>query len=169
MKCPVDWESETGLKDFDYGPVEHGWYYAFAKEAVAEEQGLICDIVDDVLIDEDDPELPELVKNAEFRRLRAVERYNRNGGRLAGFQFIIASKLGKHFIGNLDRGAITHRTRQGPSLFFKDYNETDLQQAFWLWFFDFFYFCNSLYEYREILSEDRSIDHPRYGFWQSFA
>lgn len=155
MKCPVDWENETGLKDFDYGPVEHGWYYAFIKEAVEEEEGLICDIVDDVLIDEDDPELPELVKNAELRRPRAIEGYKRNGARLAGFQFVVASKIGKHFVGKLDRGTITRRTQQGPSLFFKDYNATDLRLAFWFWFFDFFYFCTSLYEYREILSEDR--------------
>jgi hypothetical protein len=97
-----------------------------------------------------------------------VQRYNRNGARLAGLQFVIASKLGKHFIGRLDGAAIIHQTRHGPSLFFKDYNETDLRQAFWFWFFDFFYFCTSLYEYREILSKDRSIDHPRYEFWQSF-
>jgi hypothetical protein len=168
MKCPADWESETGLKDFDYGPVEHNWYYAFAREAVAEEEGLICDIVDDILIDDDDPELPELVKNAEFRRPRVVERYFREGGRLAGLEFITASKFGKHFIAKMGRREIIRRIDQGPSLFFKDHNENDLQQAFWLWFLDFFYFCNSLYEYREILSDDRLIDHPRYRFWQSF-
>jgi hypothetical protein len=166
--CPVDWENETGLADCDFGPLEYNWYYMLRQRAINEYE-IIYNNIDEILLNENDEELGNLVKNAALRRPAAMKDYSYQAGRLSGLKFMTASERGKHFLPGARRPAVVRATATGPSLFFKDYGASDLREAFWLWFLMFFDFCGSFMEYRELLSPECSPPkHPRHQVWQNF-
>jgi hypothetical protein len=56
MACPVDWENETGLVDWDFGPLEYNWEYILRKHAI-NESDIRYNRVAKTLLDENDKEL----------------------------------------------------------------------------------------------------------------
>jgi hypothetical protein len=171
LSCPVDWEQETGLGIFSYEPLEWDWHAAFAAQAVSgQELWLIERLIrygNLLELDEDDEELPQLMKNIELRLPYAIEAYKKRAGRLAGLTFIRPSEHGKHFVLNANRKEVILQSRGGPSLFFKNYFSDDLKVEFWLWFLGFFDFIDSDESYRITVSGEGD-DYSRARVWNDF-
>jgi hypothetical protein len=126
MACPVDWENETGLVDWDFGPLEYNWEYILRQHAI-NESDISYNRVAETLLDENDKELGYLVKNVNLRRAVAVKDYARQAGRLSGLRFVTASERGKHFLYGADRAAVVRNTASSRSLFFKNYGASELK------------------------------------------
>jgi len=85
--------------------------------------------------DEDDE---HTLKNIELRLEEAKAAYAAGPSRLSRVVVLSPSHDGKHFRPGLTREQTCQLTRNGPSLFFRDYSIGEMRTAFWTWFLFFF-------------------------------
>lgn len=116
-------------------------------------------------------ELRAISHNLKDRRPEAVRMYLKRLGSLNRLNFKMPSHDGKHFVtGSQD---IVAKTKNGPSLFFNNYDSENLRRAFWHWLIRHFAFFRSethtsfLEAYGSIISEDKSYMPPDASLWSS--
>ncbi|MBA1143090.1 hypothetical protein [Mesorhizobium neociceri] len=137
VKCPVDWVAETDFGDEEHGSVgrlEFEWARAVDAVAVT---GIESQLAMDYYLYRTflmEPDWDGALINLRERRPEAVRLYMEGIGRMAGLIFLSPSYNGKHFVPNVEPTAVVERSKNGPSLFFKDYDPQALKSSFWIWF-----------------------------------
>ena len=116
-----------------------------------------------------DPDLEIVVHDLSLRRETTEQMYKKRAGRLVGLTFLTPSEHGKHFVPNLSEAKILERTRDRPSLFFKNHSSADLRSAFWQWFFWFFGTISCHEEYEEMITPGTKLYGSSRGrHWDRF-
>jgi hypothetical protein len=166
VSCPTDWKEETTQ---DWGPsvLQFDWHHVLLNNAVRREDVAFEPETD--LLWRGDPNLGIIVHDLKLRRKQAKEMYKERAGRLAGIEFLTPSEHGKHFVPNLSEAKILERTRNGPSLFFKNHSSAELKAAFWQWFFWFFGTIVGYEEYEEMITPGTDLYRSCRGrHWDKF-
>lgn len=140
MRCPVDWEAETHIENWEWSIVHLDWLHCLSERmAEGTDIPVTPDDYDQLFEDPRDTyELDQLLINLRLRRPEAVDLYGRRAGRLAGLNFMSPADHGKHFRATVSKEEVADQTRYGPSLFWVNYHSDLLKSTFWGWFQMFF-------------------------------
>lgn len=138
LACPVDWEAETGLEDYDFSPLTMDWEYCVRRHSMGEEEAyLVHQFLAGYEI-ELDLETEHHLRNLAERRAMAVAAYMTRSGRLHRLDFIRPSAHGKHYVASATRAQLVAKSKGGISYFMTDHSPEDLAATFWDWLFPFF-------------------------------
>jgi hypothetical protein len=140
MRCPVDWEGETHIENWEWSIVHLDWLHCLG-ECMAEgaDVPITPDDYDELFEDAKETyEIDHLLINLRLRRPEAVDLYRRRAGRLSGLNFMTPAEHGKHFRATVSKKEVAARSKNGPSLFWADYRSDLLRSTFWFWFQMFF-------------------------------
>lgn len=141
LGCPINWRAIVGdLNSLSIlRTLEVSWLLCFKEKAVDIPE---VDFLKGMIFGEDwrfdaiRGDEAAVLKNINSVRDAAAAIYQRQFGRLARIEFQ-APPIGiksKHYVPNLTRGQTIQRSRQGPSLFFDNPQNTGLSNLFWNWF-----------------------------------
>lgn len=167
IKCPIDWQSESGIDEFQPRWLLLDWYACLSQFAVSDdERSIFNDMAEfeDFIINDDNDF--DTLKNIEWRMKEATALHRERSGRLSGLQFLKPSLHGKHFKPGLSASQVISLSKTGPSLFYRDIAPVDLKIAFWTWFDGFFWTSMSLEDFIEKESDEQ--EKGEFDVWNCF-
>jgi hypothetical protein len=183
MKCPVDWEKQTGHQGWDESLMELDWFYCLAQHAV-DRYELPREPWDWERLESNQRALEMLVKSLRekhpqsLRGLRAelsmhersLELYKDRAGRLSSLNFTTPSERAtKHFVVGAEQNRVISATeKKTRSLFFSDYTSDQFRRAFWTWFRNYFEFAVAPGDYDEFVTGKKVCERERGKLWRRF-
>ena len=139
LSCPIDWEEELQLKNWELNVLEYDWTYVLCKHTPSNEPLRFGDALRFEQLDQlDADEIEHGINVLLSSKPKALQEYMSRAGRLKGLSFFAPSSHGKHFVAALNREEAVQRSKNGISLFFEDYKSDDLAAQFWVWFLGVF-------------------------------
>jgi hypothetical protein len=118
MKCPVNWDDQTGRQNWDWSLMRLDWHETL-RNSVAEGADLPFYPEDYTDLYEEPDVLRSVIINLEFGRPKAIEAYMARAGRLEGLKFMAPAEQSKHFRPWTKKEDVMAQTVSGPSLFWR--------------------------------------------------